>query len=257
MLIFEIEVVKVFLLVLVRFTGLVVSAPVLGSRNFPAMAKLGLSALAAMVVTPTLPALAETLPSGALAFAVMGVGELVIGLLIGFAITLVLAAVQVAGQIIDMLSGFALMNVFNPAIEAQVPIFGFFYFVVAALFLLATNGHHTMIRALVATFDAVPAGGFVLRPELLWEVGSWGRAMFYDGLLIAAPVAGALLVAYVSMGLLGRVVPQIHLFVVGFPVTIAMGLLMVGITLHLYLGVLNGMFDRMFRNVSDLIQGMT
>jgi len=162
----------------------------------------------------------------------------------------------VAGQIVDMLSGFALMNVFNPALETQVPIFGFFLFVLAALYLLVVNGHHLMILALVHTFDVIPLGGFAIHPELLREVSTWGRDMFYDGLLIAAPAAGALMLAYLSMGILGRVVPQIHLFVVGFPVTIAVGLLTVALGLSIYIELLSGMFARMFENVEVLIEGM-
>jgi flagellar biosynthetic protein FliR len=73
----------------------------------------------------------------------------------------------------------------------------------------------------------------------------------------AAPVSAAMLVAYLIMGLMGRVVPQIQLFAVGFPVTIALGLFMVAISLDLYVGFLNGMFDQMFKNVSDMIKGMS
>jgi flagellar biosynthetic protein FliR len=80
--------------------------------------------------------------------------------------------------------------------------------------------------------------------------------MFYDGLMIAAPVAGALLLAYVTMGLLGRLVPQIHLFVVGFPITIGMGLLLVALSLSMYLNLLDDMFVQMFRNVNTVMRAM-
>ncbi|MCP4646022.1 MAG: flagellar biosynthetic protein FliR [bacterium] len=255
-LVFEVEIFKVFALVMARFAGLMVSAPVLGSRNFPIRAKAGVAAMMAVLVVPTIATLDQPLPSGAMEFGVFVLGETLIGLMIGFVLTLVFAAVQVAGQIVDMLSGFALMNVFNPALETQVPVFGFFYYVVAALFLLAINGHHLMIQGLVATFETIPLGGFAIHPALLREASTWGSDMFYYGLLIATPPAGALMLAYVSMGLMGRVVPQIHLFVVGFPVTIALGLLTVALALQSYIFMLDGMFYRMFKNVETLIEGM-
>jgi flagellar biosynthesis protein FliR len=254
---FEVELFKVYLLVLVRVSGLIVTAPVLGSRNFPATAKVGLAAFTALVITTSLPAQGGPLPDGALAFGVLSMGELAIGLMMGFVMQMVFAAVQVAGQVIDMLSGFAMMNVFNPALETQVPIFGFFLYIMAALYLLAWNGHHLMIRGLVATFDKIPLGGFAMEPALFWQASVWGRAMFLDGLTIAAPVAASLLVAYVTMGLLGRVVPQIQLFVVGFPVTIALGLLTVAFIMGVYVNILDGMFEQMFRNVEAVVQGMT
>lgn len=255
--VFEVEVFKVFLLVLARFSGLMVSAPVLSSRNFPVMVKAGLAALSAILITPTVPQFGTTLPDDPVAFALMGAGEFSIGLLMGFTMTLVFAAIQVAGQLLDMLTGFALMNVFNPALETQVPIFGFFLFIMAALYLLLLNGHHVMIRAMAMSFQRIPLGGFVLEPALLREVSTWGRLMFYDGLMIAAPVAGALLLAYVTMGLLGRLVPQIHLFVVGFPLTIAMGLLLVALSLSMYFHYLDDMFVQMFRNVNTVMRAMS
>jgi flagellar biosynthetic protein FliR len=96
-----------------------------------------------------------------------------------------------------------------------------------------------------------------VRDGLLRQVSLWGSVMFYDGLMIAAPVGAAMLVAYLVMGLLGRVVRQIQLFAVGFPVTIALGLFITALSLDLYVRLLDGMFHDMFRNVSDMIKGMT
>jgi len=255
--IFEIEVFQVFLLVMTRFSGLIVSAPVLGSRNVPIRAKAGLAALSAMVVTPVLLAnQVESLPPGQLNFGVMAIGELAIGLIIGFVMTIVFGAIQVAGQLMDMQSGFGMVNVFNPALETQVPVFGFFFFLLAVLFLLVIDGHVLMFRALASTFERIPLGGIAIRPGLLLEVSVWAKLMFYDGLMIAAPVSASMLLAYVAMGLMGRVVPQIHLFVVGFPVTISLALFVVAASAGMYLLVLDGIFARMFRTVQGVITGL-
>lgn len=254
MTIFAVEVFRLFILVMIRFTGLLVSAPVLGSSNFPVIAKVGLAALSAMLVTPMLDALPAPLPTETLPYIMMGLGELLIGLMMGFVLTLTFAAIQVAGQIIDMLSGFALVNVFNPAMETQVPIFGFFYFLIAVLYLLVLDGHHLMITHLVASFEAIPPGGVVVAPDAMLEVSRWGNLLFVHGLVVAAPLAGALLLAYLTMGLMGRVVPQIHLFVVGFPVTIAMSLLVAALTIETYLVIMRHLFDQMWRNVETLVR---
>ena len=149
-----------------------------------------------------------------------------------------------------------MMNVFNPALESQSSIFGFFLFVLAVLFMLVTNLHHVMILGFVHTFEEVPIGGFMVHPGLLLEVSRWGQAMFVDGLIIAAPVAAAMMLAYVTMGLIGRVVPQIQLFVVGFPITIATGLIITALSIGIYMYVLEGIFDRSFERVHTLIRGI-
>ena len=69
-------------------------------------------------------------------------------------------------------------------------------------------------------------------------------------------IGAAMLVAYVAMGLMGRLVPQIQMFVMGFPLTIALGLFIVAISMDLYLRMLEGLFGEMFRNVSRMADGM-
>lgn len=252
----EIAAVQLYVLVLARFAGLVVSAPVLGSGNFPVQAKVALAATMALVLTPVMLPNAPEIPADPIAYALMGAGEFLIGLLVGFALTLVFNAIQVAGQIIDLQTGFGMMNVFNPALETQFPIFGFFLFIMATIYLIILDGHHLIIRALVSTYDSVPVGEFMMRHGLLFEFAALGHLMFVDGLLIAAPLAAAMLLAYVTMGLLGRVVPQIHLFVVGFPLTIGVGLLLMSLIMGVYTRTLEGMFNQMFHTVDKLIQAM-
>lgn len=253
----ELETALVFLLVFVRFTGLIVSAPILGSANFPPIGKIGLAGMTALLVAPPVAMVTSGVPTEALPFALAAAGELIIGLFMGLLMTIVFAAIQIGGQVMDMQSGFGLMNVFNPALETQFPIFGFFFFILAVLYLLATGGHYSMIFALAESFERVPLGGLNPAEDLLWHVTQWATLMFHDALLIAAPVAGAMMLAYVTMALIGRVVPQIHLFVVGFPLTIATALLIVAFSTSIYLRFLDGMFVEMFRNLDTAVEGLS
>lgn len=249
----EIEILKLFVLVMVRFSGLILTAPILSSNNFPVMGKIGLVGLAAYVVTPTLAALPTPLPADPLPFALVGAGELLIGMTLGLVMQMMFAAIQIAGQVMDMQSGFGLINVFNPALETQVPLFGFIFFILAVLYLLVISGHHVMIQALVSTFERVPVGGFAPETTAMGQVSAWGGLMFYDAVLLAAPVAGAMMLAYVTMGIMGRVVPQLNLFVIGFPLTIAASLFVAALSINYYRGLLDQMFVNMFRQVDGLI----
>lgn len=252
----EIEILKLFLLVMVRVSGLVVTAPILSSNNFPVLGKLGLIGLIAYIITPTLPALDAPLPAEALPFALMAAGELIIGMVIGLVMQLLFAAIQVAGQVMDMQSGFGLINVFNPALETQFPLFGFLFFILAILYLLVSYGHHMILRALSFTFDRIPVGGFAPDTPVMTQFVAWGGLMFHDAVLLAAPIAAAMMLAYVTMGLMGRVIPQINLFVVGFPLTIAISLLVVSLSIGYYLNLLDSLFTDMFRNVDRMISGL-
>lgn len=252
----EVELFKLFMLVLARVGGLMVSAPVFGSGSFPNTAKIGFAALIAMLITPMLPAREFPLPAEGIPLAILALGELAIGVLVGTVITLVFASVQIGGQIMDLQTGFGMMNIFNPALQAQFPVFGFFLFIFAVLYMVTLGWHHMMIKALIATYQHIPLGGIVYRPELFLEASKWGTGMFVDGLMIAAPVAAAMVMAYATLGLLGRVVPQIQLFVVGFPITIALGLFISACTVGTYLSFLDGSFYRTFRDVELLVRGL-
>jgi flagellar biosynthetic protein FliR len=252
----EAEVFKLFLLVFARVSGLMVSAPVLGSATYPNTAKIGFSALIALLITPVLPPLQIPIPEDNLSFGLMAVGEAAVGALLGFVLTLVFAAVQVGGQIMDLQTGFGMMNIFNPTFESQFPIFGFFLFLIAVLYMLVFGWHHLMIKALAATYTDVPIGAVVFKPSVFLEASTWGTAMFVDGLMIAAPVAAAMVMAYATLGLLGRVVPQIQLFVIGFPITISIGLFLTGCMIGVYLQFLDGAFYRIFRDAQTLMRGL-
>ena len=252
----ETEIFKLFLLVMARVGGLMATAPVLGSSNFPMMAKVGLTALTAILITPTLPALGWAIPEDPLSFSILAAGEAAVGMAMGFVMTMLFSAIQLGGQIVDMQSGFGMMNIFNPALETQFPIFGFFLFILAALFLLITNGHHVMLRALAASYGHIPIGGFAPNPMLWREAANWGATLFVDGLIISAPVAAALMLAYVTMGLLGRLIPQIHLFAVGFPFTIGTAMFLIGMMLGAYIMVLDGMLNQMYKDVATMMRGL-
>ena len=254
--VYEAEVFKLFLLVFSRVTGLLVSAPVLGSSNYPNTAKIAFAALVSILITPTIPPLAAPLPQDGTVLALMGLAEAAVGVCMGLVLTLVFAAVQVGGQIMDLQTGFGMMNIFNPTFESQFPVFGFVLFLLAVLYMLAFGWHHYMIRGLVDTYRVVPLGGVVFRPEVFLEASRWGHAMFVDGLMIAAPVAAAMVMAYATLGLLGRVVPQIQLFVIGFPITISLGLFLTGTMIGIYLKFLDGAFFRNFQGAEKLVRGM-
>ncbi|HOQ91108.1 MAG TPA: flagellar biosynthetic protein FliR [Candidatus Hydrogenedentes bacterium] len=245
----EAEWFKLFALVLIRFSGVMATAPVLGSGSVPMMLRAAIAAATALLVTPLIAPLADPLPSDPYAYGFLAAGELVIGLCIGFVVTLVFAAVQMGGQIIDMQSGFGMMNIFNPAAETQFPVFGFFLFILAVFFLLAIDGHHVILRAAAASYEHIPPGGFQANGPAFGELARRGAWIFSDGLIIAAPVAAAMFLAYGTLGLLGRVVPQIHLFIIGFPLTMALAMLVMATFIGLYLELLDGMFSRIFRDL--------
>lgn len=213
-----------FLLILTRTGGLLATAPVFSSRLIPAQWKALFSVLLALVLLPILPGLAEPPPT-IWHWMSLAVQEAVFGLTAGFITSLSLAAIQVAGQVLDVQIGFGMVNVLDPQLGTQVPLIGSFYQVLAMLMFLLTNGHHQLLRAVVASFQAVPLERFTLAPAVQPYVVQLFSQAFVLGLKLALPVLATLLLTDVGIGLMSRAVPQMNLFVVGLPAKIIVGLI--------------------------------
>lgn len=213
-----------FLLVLTRVGGLLVTAPVFSTRLIPVQWKVAFSLLFALLLLPLLPALPEPPPT-LWHWMSLAVQEAVFGLTAGFVTSLSLAAIQVAGQIVDVQIGFGMVNVLDPQLGTQVPLIGSFYQVLAMLIFLLSNGHHQLLRAAVASFHAVPLDRFTLAPDLQPYIVQLFSHAFVLGLKLALPVLATLLLTDVGIGLMSRAVPQMNLFVIGLPAKVLVGLI--------------------------------
>jgi flagellar biosynthesis protein FliR len=215
-----------FLRALALFTAL----PVLGTRTVPTRVRIALAAFIAIAAQPTLPESAPV-PLDSPQALLLVVQQLVIGFSLGFAVRLVFAAVEFAGELIGLQMGLNFAGFFDPvSASAATASSRFFGTTVAWLFIVA-NGHLLVIAALVQSFSAFPVGPepFAFLREV--QPQRWGAEIFSTGLWIALPLITMLLFVNLVLGAISRVAPQINIFAVGFPVTLGVGLLGLLLTL--------------------------
>ena len=77
--------------------------------------------------------------------------------------------------------------------------------------------------------------------------------LFVVAMRIAAPTIAVLMLYNASLGIIAKTVPQINLLIVGFPVRIALGLIVVGLSMTFFLPYLSSAFDLMIRNVYSIM----
>ncbi len=246
-----------FLLVLTRVSGVFLVAPVFGSLNVPVMVKIGLAALVSFLLLPAIPLGYAAGLKSALGLALAIGQELLMGLFIGFAVYLIFVAIQLAGQIIDMQMGFGVVNVIDPVTSSQVSVMGQYKFLVATLFFLALNGHHYVLRALGDSMSLVPLGELHLSEGAFLKLSAMFGDVFSVAIKIGAPAIAVLFLTNLSMGLLARTVPQINVFIVGLPLSIAMGLLMVGLCMRYYAYIFSGLLANTWRDVYVLVRALS
>jgi flagellar biosynthetic protein FliR len=216
----------------VRVLAFIATEPVLGNRTIPARVKVLLALLVAMVVAPTIGPMPKIDPASAAGLLVIA-QQILIGVSMGFVARIVVAAAEMAGQLSGLQVGLGFAVFFDPQGSGQTPVVAQFYGLIAILTLLAADGHHVMLTALVQSFQTLPIDSSPVAAAGLRVVVEWAGEIFRAGLMLSMPVVGALLVANVSMGVLTRAAPQLNIFAVGFPVTLGLGFLMLYLSLPL------------------------
>lgn len=215
----------------VRIAALATTAPIFSHRSVPRPTRVALAVLVTIVVAPTLPPAGFVSPFSA-AGIVLILQQLLIGAAIGFTMQIVFAAADLAGEVIGLQMGLSFGTFVDPRTADPVPIVGSFLSLTMMLVFLALNGHLMLLAGLVGSFDSFPVGGLKSTGALDARlIVLYGRELFALGVTLALPVIGAMLLANVALGVLTRTAPQLNLFAVGFPVTLATGLAMLGLAL--------------------------
>jgi flagellar biosynthetic protein FliR len=221
----------VFTLVLSRVSGLVMTAPLLMSAEIPLQIRGLLTVAIAALLTPTQFGAAIDYPRDLVGYAVLIGGELLLGMVLGAGVMIVLAGVQIAGQLISQLSGMSLADVFNPGFDSEVPLVAHLLYLTTLAVFLLIDGHRYLMGALLDTFATIPPGGGRLPATLAETIAALLTESFSLGIRAAAPAMAALLLATVLLGLISRTIPQINVMVVGFGVNSLITLGMLAISL--------------------------
>ncbi len=247
---------QIFLLVLARVAGVFAFAPVFSAAQVPVQVKAWLSAFIALALTPIIGhnvAWAQTL-SNPMTFGAALLVQSVVGMVMGFAASLVFAAVQMAGEFMGIEIGFAIATVFNPLENAAGSLLANLKHWFAVLLFLALNGHHTLLLAVGASFRLMPLSASAWTPTMMAGVESLFVRTTLIAVTIALPVVGTMVLAEVALGVLARTMPQMNVLIVGFPLKIGAGLFALALSLPFFAVVLERLFNEMPRQILGLIK---
>jgi flagellar biosynthetic protein FliR len=209
----------------VRILSFVATEPVLGNNAVSFRVKVALSLFIAVLLAPVLPAAPSVAPASAAGLLILA-QQVLIGTAMGFAARIVVSAAEMAGQLAGLQMGLGFAVFFDPQGGGQTPLVAQFFGLIAVLVLLATNGHYLLLTALRESFAVLPVSAGPLAPPGFLTLVEWGGEIFRMGVMLSLPVVGAVLIANVAIGVLTRAAPQLNVFAVGFPITLAVGFVM-------------------------------
>eukprot|EP00831_Metopus_contortus_P016020 TRINITY_DN16681_c0_g2_i3.p2 TRINITY_DN16681_c0_g2~~TRINITY_DN16681_c0_g2_i3.p2 ORF type:complete len:268 (-),score=47.54 TRINITY_DN16681_c0_g2_i3:46-849(-) len=242
-----------YFLTLFRLSIVLFLLPFFGGNSIPKTVKAALVLVLSLALWPQLSFPGSMMPTGWY-IVIMFIGELVLGLILGLLVNFLFAAVQLGGQIMGFQMGFAMVNVVDPITGTSNAITAHFLYMCTMLTFLVLNGHLYLLKAVGMSFEYIPPGTLLLNPVLANDIFKFSNLMFTLAIKIAAPVMAALFLVDLSLALISRAAPQIHVLVLGFPIKITVGFFFLGFMLSImavyvgdFLQGLNGMYQNVMK----------
>jgi flagellar biosynthetic protein FliR len=182
------------------------------------------------------------------------ISELLVGVSIGFLITVAYSAIQGAGRLIDLLSGFGFSAIIDPVNNSNATVTTNFYSIIATTLFFIIGGPGILINGIAQSYSVIPLGKFTINAAATQMLARSFSDIFLTALKIAAPIMAALFLTEIALAILTRAIPQLNFFVVGFPLKIAATLLLLGFTLINTVPYMQVLFNDSFMNMEYFLK---
>lgn len=225
-------------LLLVRPGALLMAAPTLGGMYAPAQVKIGLTVLIALALLPS-----TAIPSAPSAMGLVTVvaRETGIGLALAMAIRALVGAAELAGYLAGSAMGLSYSATVDPSSGVRNTSIATLYGNIAIITFLGVNAHHAFLRALGDSYQRLPIGVGSIGATLPQAVIGLLGLVFTVGVRLAVPFIVVLAIVEIAMALISRAAPSLNLVILGAPVRVVIGLILVGIVLPAAVGLLGSM----------------
>ncbi len=243
-----------FFLAFLRISGLLFTS-IFGRRNIPNMAKIMFCLMLTIMLFPLYPKIGPLEYSSVWGYLGLGVMELLFGIVLGYVMNAFLMLVFTSGTLIDMQMGFGMVNVFDVQANVSVPIMGNLLNLVLMMVFISTNGHLKLIEILHLTFFRAPIGHIAVSAQIAQVALEVFARSFVLAVMVAMPAVGSGLVLEMALGIIVRTVPQMNVFVVGFPIKIMVGFIVMLVCIPVFVEVSSPIFEEMFDMMDNMFRG--
>lgn len=224
------EAAYIFMLIVVRIAAMLMVMPAIGESSIPGRIRIGLALVLAVILYPTVKPMIVA-PEGLAQMVPAIFYEIAIGIFVGGMARMLLAAVQVAGAAMAYQMGLAFAQNFDPTQGQQSALLSSFLSVVAVTVIFSLDLHHLLIRALGDSYELFAPGGTLPTTEIATLAIDVMARAFAVAMQLAAPFLVFGIVFYVGLGILARLMPQVQIFFVAMPANIALGLIILMLTM--------------------------
>jgi len=242
-----VEKIELFILALIRISTIIFLLPAFSQTTVPTTVKAAISLLLAILVFPQMPLIGFTIANSPVFFFMIVLEQVFIGLMIGFVSSFLWYFIIMGGEWIARDIGL-MQGTMNPFTEFQSDIFSIILTILLIVLFLASGGHYFFIRVLFESFQYIPIGNFV------WDTRSFtailillSASSFVVAFQFAAPIIGAIFLCTVCLGLMNRVMPQLQVWILGIPIKVFFGVIVLIYSMPLMVQIFNVNFEQLQR----------
>ncbi len=247
------------MLIAARIVGISVLMPILSSRGFPNIGKIGFLFFISMLIFTA--KFDENLnveyANSFIGFAMVLIQEFMIGYILGFSVYFMTSSIYFAGQLLDFQLGFSMVSIFDPISQMQLPVSGNILSLMVSTLMIITGAVNVFLDALFYSYDKVPIGMVDLSQfNTIMQLLSNAMVFFFSfGLRVAIPIVGTILIIDIALGLLVKASPQMNVFVVGMPIKVLIGLFLFYAIMPIMVDVYEELFNYSIRLFYGIIDG--
>jgi flagellar biosynthetic protein FliR len=244
-----------FLLIAVRALAMIETAPLLSSEDFPQVEKISMAGLAAYSVFPAALIKDWELAPFGLNFIFLIIGEALIGIIIGFFLTIIFSAFSTAGQFFSLQMGFGASETFDPLSQIENPLLGQYLNLVAMLVFVTINGFRELfLGGFWRSIQSINVMSLIAGRETIVSMLLSGLSrLFLDAIIISMPILGTLFLTSLATGLISKAAPQINILSEGFPISITVAFVLIFATLPFMTNAFSRVIDAGFSTIESLL----
>lgn len=233
-----------------RAAGFVAISPPFAGRGIPVSAKAAIAMSLSLVM---LPHVAKDIPEVTAPFLLTAaISEVAIGAALGFIVSVLFSAVQMAGDIIDVTGGFSLQPAYDPMSMNMSGNIGRLHYLLAITLLFTSGGHLMLVAGFVRSYLALPVGDGLPTGQLASVLITAISMMLLAAAQIAGPLVAVLLLADLGLALLSRAAPALNVLQLGFPVKIMVVFALLGLTFPLLPAAVDALLTDAVRAMTSL-----
>jgi flagellar biosynthetic protein FliR len=244
--------VPTFAFVLTRVSGLMMTAPMWSMGGTPRTLRAAVTMLLTIALLPAAPRVG--LPDPLVALPAGLALEMMVGVLIGLTAAVFVQGAAMAGEVVSMQMGLSLGPAFSPMTDVLVPGVGQFKTMLAIMIYLAVGGHLVLLQGVAHSLREIPPGSGLSAGGAVDVAAHLLGTVYRTAIQASAPVLVSLFLVNIAVGIASRAVPQLPAILVLFPVTVGVGLIVLGFAVPMLAEVLNGWMSALPEHIARALE---